>query len=448
MRLKRHVLALALAGLATPALVWATNGMNMEGYGPIATGMGGASFAYDNGTAAVMNNPATLGLMGKGSRLDVALGFLGPDVTSTHLAPMGMPSIGSGGDAYYMPAVGYVRSDGKLTYGFGLFAQGGMGTEYSTSMDGRPERSELGVGRFILPLAYNVNDALTIGGSLDFVWAMLDMKMVMPIGMMASLITNPGSGTLAGALAGMAGSGYDAARLEFSDGSDFTGKAKGTGFAGKVGLTYKVNPMLTIGAVYHAETGLGDLKTGSTGASMIVSDLMPPPAATMPTQTVPGKITIKDFQWPETYGVGIAVQATPKLMIAADYKRLNWKDVMKNFTMTYTAMGDTVEFALPQNWDDQDIFQIGVSYKATDALTLRAGANLANNPIPDATMHYLFPAIVENHYTAGFGYDFSKNSGLNFSLTYAPEVKQTNSSFGYRVEHSQTNWQLMYSHRF
>ncbi len=94
MRLKRHVLALVLVGLTTPALVWATNGMNMEGYGPIATGMGGASFAYDNGTAAVMNNPATLGLMGKGSRLDVALGFLGPDVTSTHLAPMGMPSIG------------------------------------------------------------------------------------------------------------------------------------------------------------------------------------------------------------------------------------------------------------------------------------------------------------------------------------------------------------------
>ena len=37
--------------------------MNMEGYGPIATGMGGASMAYDNGTAAVINNPATLGLM-------------------------------------------------------------------------------------------------------------------------------------------------------------------------------------------------------------------------------------------------------------------------------------------------------------------------------------------------------------------------------------------------
>jgi len=445
MRLKRHVLALVLAGITTPATVWATNGMNMEGYGPIATGMGGASFAYDNGTAAVMNNPATLGLMGKGSRLDVALGFLGPDVTSTHSAMFGQASIGSGGDAYYMPAVGYVKSDGKLTYGFGLFAQGGMGTEYNTSMDGRPERSELGVGRFILPLAYKVNEDFSVGGSLDYIWSMLDMKMVMPIGMMAGLITNPGNGTLAGALAGMAGMGYDAARLEFSDGSDFTGKAKATGFAGKLGFTYRASPTVMVGGVYHAKSSLGDMKTSSTGAAMIVTDL--PPGGN-PTQTVPGKITVIDFQWPETYGIGLAIQMTPDLLIAADYKRLNWKDVMKNFTMSYSAMNDTVTFALPQNWDNQDVLHIGLSYKATNALTLRAGANLADNPIPSTTVHYLFPAIVKNHYTLGLGYDFSKLSGLNFSLTYAPEVSQTNTIFGYKVDHSQTNWQLMYTHRF
>jgi long-chain fatty acid transport protein len=364
--------------------------------------MGGASFAYDNGTAAVMNNPATLGLMGKGSRLDVALGFLGPDVTSTHL---GAP-IGSGGDAYYMPAIGFVRSDGKFTYGVGMFAQGGMGTEYSTSLDGRPERSELGVGRLIAPLAYKVSDDLIIGGSLDFVWAMLDMKMVMP---------------------GM--------RLEFSDGSDFTGKAKGTGFAGKLGFVYKASPTVTIGGTYHTETALNDLETGATGAVF---------------NATPGKITVHDFQWPATYGLGVAVQATPRTLIAADVKRINWRDVMKNFVMTFQPAGGPPmpSMAMPQNWKNQTVFSIGVAYKATDALTLRAGANLADNPIPDDTLHYLFPAIVENHYTVGLGYDFSKVSALNFSLSHAPEVSQTNSMMGYRVEHSQTNWQLMYTHRF
>jgi long-chain fatty acid transport protein len=234
------------------------------------------------------------------------------------------------------------------------------------------------------------------------------------------------------------------ARLDFSDDNDFTGKAKGYGVAGKLGFTYKFNPMITVGGTYHTKTNLGDMETGSSGASMIVTDLDGAEGQVV----VPGKITVKDFQWPETYGLGAAIQATPSLMVALDWKHISWKDVMKNFTMTYSAFGDSVTFALPQNWDDQDVFQLGVAYKATDALTLRAGASFADNPIPDATMHYLFPAIVEDHYTAGFGYTFNKVSDLNFALMYAPEVEQTNPNFGFTTSHSQTSFQLMYSHKF
>lgn len=435
--MRKTQLLLALTAIGFAGSVFATNGMNLEGYGPIAAGMGGASMAYDNGNAAVMNNPATLGLAADGSRLDVAIGMLGPDVNM-------VGGLESGGDSYYMPAVGWTRKNNGLTYGAAMFAQGGMGTEFAMGMDGLPERSELGVGRLILPLAYNVNPDLVVGGSLDYVWAMLDLRMAMPLASMAGLITptGMGNGTLMGALGGMMGAGYDNARLDFSDGSDYTGKAKGTGFAGKLGFTYKATPTVTIGGTYHSKTSLGDLETGTTGATMVVTDTV------NPTQTVPGKITVVDFQWPETYGIGIAVQATPSLMIAADVKHIGWKDVMKNFTMTYSAMGDSITFALPQNWDDQTVFQIGGAYKMNDKLTLRAGANLADNPIPSATLHYLFPAIVKEHYTLGLGYAVDKSSDVNFSLQHAPEVKQTNSTFGYTVTHSQTSWQLMYSKRF
>ena len=47
---------LLLCSLILVPAAHATNGMNMEGYGPIATGMGGASMAYDNGTAAMMSD--------------------------------------------------------------------------------------------------------------------------------------------------------------------------------------------------------------------------------------------------------------------------------------------------------------------------------------------------------------------------------------------------------
>ena len=443
MRKSQLIIALAAIGFAGSAI--ATNGMNLEGYGPIALGMGGASMAYDNGNAAMMNNPATLGLMTNGSRLDLALGMLGPDVNV-----VGMQA--SGGDSYIMPAVGWAKKDGRLTYGVGLFAQGGMGTEYATQLSGLdalPERSELGVGRFMVPLAYNVNDNLTIGGSIDYVWAMLDLRMAVPGAMLgapgpASLITG-GTGTLGAAATGGAFGALPSMRIDFSDRSDYTGKAKGTGFAGKLGFVYKASPAVTIGGTYHLKTSLSDLETGTSSTVLT--------AVGMGTET--GKMTIRDFQWPETYGLGIAVQATPKLMIAADIKRINWSDVMDSFRMTYTTGGGlgmtgTADFALPQNWDDQTVFQIGFSYKVNDALTLRAGANISDNPIPSTTVHYLFPAIVEEHYMLGMGYAFNKESEINFTMSYAPKVSQTNTgaAAGMVIEHSQLSWQLMYSTRF
>ncbi|MDO9224483.1 MAG: outer membrane protein transport protein [Pseudomonadota bacterium] len=471
--MRKTPLLLALAAIGFTGSAFATNGMNLEGYGPIAAAMGGASMAYDNGTAAVMNNPATLGLMEQGSRLDFAVGMLGPDVTSKMA---GMPDAVSGGDAYYMPAVGYTKNNGHLTYGVGMFAQGGMGTEYSATSfmsagSGLPTRSELGVGRLIFPLAYKVNSDLTIGGSLDYVWAMMDLKMAMSGGQFADMVAPLGgtqtygtaSGTmvtgLAGAVTGGALTGVNWAYFDFSDNNDYTGKTKATGFAGKLGLVYKINPKTSIGMSYHSKTSLGDMKGDATLSMEVVSaggagnPFGPAGAVTMP---VTGSIKIVDFQWPETYGFGMAHQVNERLMIAADYKRINWADAMRDFKMSFTAdssaanggfAGATMDATLYQNWDDQDIFLIGMSYKATDALTLRAGANFANNPIPDQYMNPLFPAIEKNHYTAGVGYALNKASDVNFSLQHAPKVSQTNGS-GVTVDHSQTSWQFMYSKRF
>ena len=439
MRKSQLIIALAAIGFAGSAM--ATNGMNLEGYGPVALGMGGASMAYDNGTAAVMNNPATLGLMGQGSRLDLAVGMLGPDVTSRCTAgPCAGAAASSGGDAYYMPAVGYMKKQNNLTYGVALFAQGGMGTEYSATSfmaggNNVPTRSEVGVGRLIAPLAYNVNDNFTIGGSLDYVWAMMDIQMVATAGQVLAM-----SGMNIALMPGAPDSAY----LSFSDKSDYTGKAKGAGFAAKLGFTYKINPTLTIGATYHSKTDMGDLETSSNGASFGLYAA----GAALGAPDI-GKITVRDFQWPETYGMGLAWQANPKLLVAADIKHIGWEDVMSNFRMTYSSAGfGTVNMTMPQQWKDQTVYALGISYAMTDAITLRVGANLSDNPVPNSTLNPLFPAIVKNHYTLGVGYKFDPSSDVNFALSYAPEVTVANVAGGVTSDHGQLSWQLMYSKRF
>jgi long-chain fatty acid transport protein len=417
--------------------------MNMEGYGPIATGMGGASMAYDNGTAAVMNNPATLSLMESNARLDLAIGFLSPDITSSM---SGMPDANSSADLFTMPAFGYVRKGGEFVYGVGVFAQGGMGAEYDASSflamnSGDKVRSELGVGRLIIPLSYSVNKDFAIAASLDYVWATLDLKMAASVSALSSMLTSC-TGPLCG-IGALPATNW--ARIDFSGGGDMNGAARGTGFAGKLGAVYKISPEFTIGATYHSKTWLDDMETDSNGASISAQGAGP---------AAPGKITVRDFQWPETYGIGLAWNASKELMVVFDYKRINWKDVMKDFKMTFDGSGSVIDFAMPQNWKDQNVFELGVAYLFTPELAGRIGVNISDNPIPDTYVNPLFPATIKNHYTLGAGYAFSKNTSVDFSFVYAPEVKSTtmvDTGAGLvplTISHSQMNEQIMFSYRF
>ena len=447
-------IAAALAFPMTAAM--ATNGMLMEGYGPISTGMGGASQAIDHGNAAMAQNPATLGMMADGtSRLDVAFGILGPDVNSS--VP-GM-SAKSGGTYYVMPAVGYTKRSGPYTYGFGLFAQGGMGTEYDAgslvaAMQASPVRSELGVGNLLVPLTYQVNSDLTVGGTLKFVWASLDMQMNGSIAQLVNYVapqqSNPGAlvtqmGMIAAGAPGMPPAASTFARIDFSDGGDFSGAAKATGFGAGLGATYRVSNDLTLGASYQFKTRLADMETAATSASLGFIGMG---AADV------GKMTIVDFQMPSVFAFGASWNASPAFMVAADVKYIGWADSMKSFKMRYdsanAAMG-SVDFAIKQEWKDQTVLNLGVAWKANDQLTLRAGMNLADNPIPNDYVNPLFPATVKSHYTLGLGYKFSPADDFNMSLTMAPEVSATGTgptNAGLTITHAQTNWQFMYSHRF
>ena len=456
-----------------PITATATNGMNMEGYGPVAAAMGGASMAYENGSAAMMNNPATIGLMEEGSRLDLFFGFLGPDVQ----AETGGMTAKSSGTAYYMPALGYVRKHDGLAYGLGLYGQGGMGTEYGTGSfmslgAGLENRTELSVGRVIAPISYDVNDRLVVGGSVDFVWAGLDLRMLVP-GAQFEDLANPASqvlGTASGSLVtafgdlyepfGGAGiSNLDYAYFDYSNHNRFSGKARGYGAAGKIGATFKVDDRLTLGASYHSKTRLGDMKTDEARILMAV-DADFGGGSQHYEIPVSGSIRVKDFQWPSTWAVGAAFQATDRLLLVGDVKRINWADTMQQFRMVFTAdaaqtdplaagfAGLELDAALFQRWEDQTVYQFGGAYQMNRQLTLRAGFNYASNPVPDQYLNALFPAIVERHVTAGFGYGFNEAQSIDFSLQHATEVTATNPNTGVTSRHSQTSFQFIYSQRF
>lgn len=284
-----------------------------------------------------------------------------------------------------------MKKGGKLVYGVGIYGQGGMGTEYANG-----DMAQVGVGRAIFPLACRVNERFDVGGSVDIVWAGMDLAVT-------------------------------AYNIDFRDGSDFTGAAKGYGVAAKLGFTYTLSDALTVGGAYQTAGNLPDLK--GDGYKVV------------------------GFDMPATFGLGLAWQASNRLMVAADIKDILWGSSMNTVAIQMPG-GGTAPFQ--QDWEDQIVVLLGLAYRFSDAFTGRVGYNHGKNPIPDQFVSYLWPAIVEDHYTVGFGYAFGKQAQINFGLSYVPEVTVTatnpmpppNGNGGMSIEHSQVNWQLMYSSMF
>lgn len=442
--------ALALSGWAVGAQ--ATNGMNMEAWGAKSGGMGGAAFAMDSGNSALMSNPATLGLKPAGkSDLGLGLTLLMPDVQSG----AGPVNVDSDGTAYWMPTLSYIRRQGDLAFGVGMLAQGGMGTEYGRDsalfrngisqfgaaifMSREEIRSEVGFGRLMFPLAWNARPDLTLAAQMDLVWGSMDLQMDLDGQNLAALMAMPGrvSGSLAGALAGLGDLHY--ARFNFTDDSAVTGRAKGYGWGYKLGALWKVNDQLNLGATYHAKTHLGDMKTNEATLRAV--------GGGGDTGAIPGSVTVVDFQWPEVFGIGMAWDGGGKWSMAADVKRIRWEDAMKDFTLRFVSAGGDLTASMPQNWKDQTVLALGVQYKLSPNLALRAGYNHASNPVPDSTLNPLFPAIIETHYTLGFGYRLDAARTLAASLALAPEVSQTNPQ-GVTSSHSQATLRVNYNHSF
>jgi len=371
-----------------------------------------------------------------------------------------------------------------MVYGVGVFSQGGMGTEYGANTfmaagSGDKVRSEVGVGRFIVPVAYDMGNGITLGGTLDYVWAGMDLKMALTGAQFSDMVAALGgsqtygsvSGSMANTLVGAFTvpqvtcggvpclSAMNWARLDFSNSSAFTGQAKGGGFAFKLGATYKVSSALTLGAAFHSKTSMGDMTTTSASMSMNVTG--PGVGGGPATIPVTGSVSVHNFQWPQTIGMGAAYQATDSLLLAADYKRIGWKDVMKDFKVTFTADatqanpmaagfglgGQVVDMTMIQNWDDQNVIELGAAYKVSSALTVRGGLNMANNPVPDKYMNPLFPAVAKTNVSAGFGYAFSKQSSIDASFAYVPKLTVKNGS-GVSVDFGGTSGQFLYSYRY
>lgn len=454
-RIAQLAVLAALAALGHSAS--ATDVFYLEGVGAVSRSMGGAGVAQDLGPSGMMTNPATLSLMREERQALFGLDLVTTDISARNKATgetANSDSHSRNRGPYLAPEVAYVEKFGRWSFGIGAFARGGLGTEYGRksflSRDsgggdtGLDNSSRLLVLDIPLAMSYQVDDALSIGASLDAVWQGVNLDLLLGADQAGDLI---GGGRVSGSLLPVLGTvpALQGAHFSLTKNGPIASGVNAWGYSGRLGLVYQATQATRLGASYTIQSQVGDMEGDATLTAISgVAGKIP----------LTGKIKIKEFQMPAKLSVGVLHSLTDKWSVAADISRVFWKDVMKDIKVAFEADGGgNLNVSLPQDYRDQTILALGTSYVLTPEWTVRAGVRFASQALRSGTLLAVVPAIPTKHISAGFTYAFSKSSRVNFAYSHAFKERMTNRSLPntsapIEVSHSQDNVTLDYTISF
>lgn len=383
------VLLSASSALLNPAS--AGNGLNVTGFGAQSLAMGGADLAVSGSTTSVVTNPANLTQI-PGSRID---GSIEPFVTygyhhSDDLNPNQTTDQPYGALLNTSYSTKLFRPD--LSFGIGMFVAGGAGVEYedmNTVFGTEDEYSAIfGVTKLATGIGWQVTPKLSLGLALNASYASIRQK----------LYPNTSS----------AAAGFFGLRLDGADGVSYNGR---------VGLLYQLSNTFRIGASYSTVNKLtlegGELSVNYSDIGQGVVRY--------------GDATVKGFALPEDFGIGIAWQATPTLLLSTEVTWLNWNGSANNVTLSARspsindpAVPQTVTLVQALDFRDQYVFALGMAYDASDKVRVMAGVNLARNPIANSRVTPTINLTQEVELNAGIRYTLSPRWQLSSALQFQP----------------------------
>jgi long-chain fatty acid transport protein len=388
-----------VAVLASGSVAWATDGYFPHGYGMQSLGMGGASVAVTGNTFAGANNPA-LAAFG-GNRFELGANVFMPQRGASRSGNTGMSgNADSGSSTFIVPEFGYNRQIGSdMAVGLTVYGNGGMNTDYDATGFNCGQgaanmlcgSTKLGVNLMQLILAPTFAYKLTEGSA---------------VGVSPLLVYQQFKATGLQAFAGnrnWTGPQPDNFAVNTTDNGNDSSKGVGV----RVGYTAQVNDSIRLGVSYSPKINMSRFEKYSQLFAQA-----------------------GDFDIPENFALGVAVQASPAVMLALDYQRINYSKVKSigNQMMQGGPLG--ADNGPGFGWADLNVLKLGVEWRQSPQLTLRAGYNHTNNPISgtNVTFNIIAPGVITDHYTMGATYKLDDKSDLTFAYMYAPKNTVTGSS--------------------
>ena len=402
-KISLRVTAVAVAALATTS-AFATDGYFPHGYGMKALGMGGASVAMTDNAFAGANNPAMAAFAG--GRYDLGVNLFMPKRGASRTGAAMTGDQSSDSNIFAVPEFGYNRQISPDTaVGLTVYGNGGMNTDYSSTGVGCLQdptdvntafsgnmlcgNTRLGVNLMQLivapTVAYKISETSAIGVSPLLVYQQFK----------------------ATGLQAFAGNAQWTGQSTPAANTTNNGNDSSTGLGVRLGYTAALSDSVRFGASYSPKIDMSRFKK----YSQLFAES-------------------GDFDIPENYALGVAIQATPKLLLALDYQFIGYSGVK--------AIGNSMMQGGPLGaangpgfgWTDAKVTKVGVEWKYDGNLTLRAGYNHTNNPVSGAnvTFNIIAPGVVTDHYTLGATYALDPSSEVTVAYMYAPKNTVTGTS--------------------
>jgi long-chain fatty acid transport protein len=399
MDLRKIMIGLLGLGCFMPGLASSTNGYFSHGYGLKAKGMGGAATAVAADTIGAAVNPAKM--VWVGNRIDFGADLFSPRRSvsrqgETAFGGIYNGSAGSDSNYFLIPEFGYNRMvNPNLSLGVSIYGNGGMNTDFNTPLAGPPfaacgttqANMLLGCGKLgvdymeliVAPaLAYKLNENHSVG-----IAPLLGYRRFKVDGLQAFQ-------GISSAPANVTNLGYNSS----------------TGWGVRVGWMGKVSDTVALGAAYASKVRMSDFdKYRGLFAEQGAFDI------------------------PENYNAGIAVQATPAVLIAFDVQRINYGRITSISNGVLNSLANPVGCPLGSacgsgfSWQNRTYYKLGLEYAYSKELTLRGGFNYGKAPFGstanDVSFNIIAPGVVETHLTLGMTYKTATGGELTFSYMHA-----------------------------
>ena len=321
---KRYALAIMVSMLFASTTAYAGGAYLSELGTPGSVGTAGVSNVTNTLSAdAAFTNPAGM------TSIDESVGLAGiqlliPTIRfDSEIATAGGDDGGNAGFVSAIPSAFAVKPLGEdWRFGLGITAPLGGGVDYGENFVGRYQAQKsvlMGLG--ISPaVAYKVNDKLSLGGGISFVYSKLDLDIA---------INQP--------------AGIPDGRVRIDSIDDW-------GYQGFFGAMFKASDKLTLGAIYKTESDVelsGDIK---------IEDIQIPFINEVTSSLNNVEV---DFSYPQMFKVGFKYELTDSTLLLMDFDWEEWSA----FGATRLGISGDSNLAILQTFDRnwKDTWHVGLA---------------------------------------------------------------------------------------